>query len=373
MSEIIIIGAGYVGLAHACLFQDKFNVTLVDNDLNKINNFKKGISPIKEMSEIISKTTRMNYITKLEITNSTKAIFIALPTNSKDNQLDTSIIEKVLKTIPLGNIPIVIKSTVPVGFSESLNREDILFSPEFLREGKALYDLKHPSRLVIGSDNIKLVNKVIDLYKQAITDPFPILQMTLKEAETVKLFANTYLAMRVAFFNELDTYTLREDLDTSKLIQALSYDNRIGRGYNNTSFGYGGYCLPKDTKQTATLVKTPLIQSIEQSNQYRKEVITQDLLDKDIKTIGVYSFSMKKDSDNDRESALFDIITKLKQLKPSLEILIFNNDSYPQFKNITNLDLFIEQSNLIVVNRIPKELEKVKEKLYTRDLFKTDD
>lgn len=376
MDRIIIIGGGYVGLAHACLFQKNKDwiVELVEINQDKVSSLENGISYIneKEIVKIVKdKPSNLIYNTKLNISSDTIAIFIALPTDSFEGNLCTELIENVLKNINISNIPIVIKSTVPIGFSKSLNRFDIVFSPEFLREGNAIHDLSNPSRLVIGCENHEMLLKVEKIYKKVVPTPFPILHMGYTEAEAVKLFSNTYLALRVAFFNEVDTFSIENGLDVENIIMGMGLDYRIGKHYNNPSFGYGGYCLPKDVKQAHKLVNSPLIKSIKDSNQYRKEYLAQYILKRNIKSVGVFNFAMKFNSDNDRESALFDVVNILKE--HGIHIYMYNNSNYPQFENISHFDEFVGKSDIILTNRMTKELESLKYKVITRDLFGKDE
>lgn len=365
MSNILIIGAGYVGLSHACVFSREHKVTLVDNNLEKLDLLKNKISPIKEKEiEDILQTTNIHCTSKLELDN-IDYIFICVPTNYTENGVDTSIIESIVEELKI-DIPIIIKSTVPVGFTSALNRENIVFSPEFLREGQAVNDLLNPSRLIVGTNNKEIGEKVVNLYQTILENDTPVLMMGTKEAETVKLFSNTYLAMRVAFFNIVDNYAMKENLNSKDIIEGISYDNRIGNYYNNTSFGFGGYCLPKDTYQTLLETNSDLISSVLHENQVIRPSFLKAEIDKILKNdkskiIGVYNYSMKKDSDNDRESSTNNLVRLLEK-----DYQIRNKSSKD------SLEDFIESVDLMIVNRMTPELIPHKEKVFTRDIFNND-
>ena len=311
-------------------------------------------------------------------------VILALPTNfcDKSNSFDTSIIEKLIPSILKINndILIVIKSTVPIGFTTKMvkkySSKKIIFSPEFLREGSALYDNLYPSRIIIGGDS-KLSDFFLNIMKSsAAKKEVDTLLMSSDEAEAVKLFSNTYLAMRVAYFNELDNFALNKNLNTKNIIDGMSKDPRIGNFYNNPSFGYGGYCLPKDTKQLLSNfdnVGQSLIESIIESNQIRKEVLIQDIIKKSPKVVGIYRLQMKSGSDNFRFSSIHDIMKGISEA--NIDIVVFEptieDDSFLNYKIENRLEVFKDISSLIVANRNNNnDLNDVKSKLYTRDVYK---
>ena len=382
--NIIIFGAGYVGMSLSILLSQTHDVVLIDIDETKVNQIKQKISPIKD--ELIEK-----YLAKKKLSlvatskfnidiNSTDTAILALPTNfnSELNSFDTSIISGVIAELQKKNFSgnIVIKSTVPIGFTDSMNKQfpdlNILFSPEFLREGSALEVNLYPSRIIVG--NIDAFGKEIgELFKSfSLNDP-KVYTMPSSEAEAVKLFANSYLANRVSFFNELDSFCLDRDLDSKSVITGISSDPRIGFYYNNPSFGYGGYCLPKDSKQLLVNFKrTPahLLNSVIESNESRKLFIANKIVDMNPSVVGVYRLVMKSGSDNFRESAIFDVIRILKQRGISIivyEPFIKEEDS----EFIINNDLisFKKKSNLIITNRYDNYLDDVFNKVFTRDIF----
>ncbi|MGT2829373.1 nucleotide sugar dehydrogenase [Streptococcus hillyeri] len=366
MSNILILGAGYVGLSHACVFSSKHKVTLVDNNLEKLELLKNKISPIKEIEieDILQTTTNIHYTNKIELDN-IDYIFICVPTNYTEKGLDTSIVENVVEELQT-DIPIIIKSTIPIGFTSTLNRENIVFSPEFLREGQAVNDLLNPSRLIVGTNNKEIGEKVVHLYQTVIENDVPILMMGTKESETVKLFSNTYLAMRVAFFNIIDNYAIKENLNSKDVIEGISYDNRIGNYYNNPSFGFGGYCLPKDTHQTWLETNSDLISNILHENQVIRPSLLKEKIDKILKQdkskiIGVYNYAMKKDSDNDRESSTYNLVRLLEK-----DYQIRNKSSKD------SLEDFVDAVDLVIANRMTPELIPHKEKVFTRDIFNND-
>lgn len=393
MTKILILGAGYVGLAHTLLFtrHPDHHVVVADIDERKISAIQAGISPLddKEISQALAKqpTNLTACLTNQVSYRDFDVIFLCLPTNYDEakNRFDTTILDGVLELI-LGQerlgIPVVIKSTLPIGYTQSMidryQASNLIFSPEFLREGQALKNLLSPSRLVFGSSRKELTD-VIQLYFSVIEDQSaPVLVMSPSEAESVKLFANTYLAMRVAFFNELDSFAEVNQLSSSAIIKGVGLDERIGRFYNNPSFGYGGYCLPKDSKQLRSNfegLSADLIGAIVTSNQRRKDFIAKQLLEKRGKTIGIYRLSMKQASDNSRESAILDIMTKLQAAGRDLlvyEPRVFPTLSDDKIEFVTDLNLFKERADLILANRWHDELADVADKVYTRDIFQTD-
>lgn len=390
--KIAVVGVGYVGLSNAILLAQHNEVLAVDVMQERVDLVNARKSPIidKEIEEYLS-TKSLN----LKASTNGKSfyiqadyIIIATPTNydSETNYFNTSSVESVIEDALSVNTKacIVIKSTIPVGYTEMIRKKygykDILFSPEFLREGKALYDNLYPSRIVIGSalEDAELTEKgkkfASLLQEGAIKEDIPVLVINATEAEAIKLFANTYLALRVSYFNELDTYAEMRGLDTKSIIDGVCLDPRIGSGYNNPSFGYGGYCLPKDTKQLKANyrdVPENLITAIVNSNATRKQHIVEEILSKEPKNIGIYKLSMKKNSDNFRASAIFDIIDML--IEKNKNIIIYEpqyeNENYKNCKIVRDIKAFKENSSIIIANRIEEELEDVMDKVYTRDIY----
>lgn len=387
--KIAIAGTGYVGLSLATLLSQKNEVVAYDISLDKVNKINKRISPIKD--EYIDKYFNERQL-NLRATQDYKDAFIdsdyiiiCTPTNYDEvtNYFDTSSVEDIIKKIIdlKINTTIVVKSTVPVGFinlvKEKYRIDNIIFSPEFLREGKALYDNLYPSRIIVGEKSERALIFANLLKEASLKDNVIIKLMNNTEAEAVKLFANTYLALRVAYFNELDTYSELNGLNTGDIIEGVSLDPRIGDYYNNPSFGYGGYCLPKDTKQLLanyTNVPQNLVEAIVKSNDTRKEHISNMILKKNPKTVGIYRLTMKNNSDNFRFSAIQDVIKKLK-LK-GINIIIYEpileSEKFDECLVINNIDEFKRISDIIVVNRIDEQIKDVKKKIYTRDLFSRD-
>ncbi|QUE30741.1 nucleotide sugar dehydrogenase [Francisella philomiragia] len=386
--KITIVGLGYVGLSNGILLAQNNEVCFLDVDESKVDLLNNKISPIKDKYiEQYLADKKINYIAttnKLLAYNNADYIVVSVPTdyNEVTDTFDTSILESVIRDC-LAISPssaIVIKSTIPIGFTRTLKQElevdNIIFSPEFLREGKALYDNLYPSRIIMGEKSRQAQTFANLLKEGALKEDIPILCMESTEAEAVKLFANTYLAMRVAYFNELDTYAESHNLNTQDIIKGVCLDPRIGDYYNNPSFGYGGYCLPKDTKQLkANYLNIPnnLISAIVQSNQTRKDFITQQILDRKPNVVGIYRLVMKEGSDNFRKSAVFDIIDKL--VKSNVKVIVYE----PILKAVDNnfikvdcLKTFKSLCDLIITNRNDKNLLDVEHKVYTRDLFKKD-
>lgn len=386
MANITIVGTGYVGLSNAVLFARQNQVTCLDIDESRVTLINQKISPIAddyiEKAFVEEDVNLKATLDKTEAYEKADYIIIATPTNydSETNYFDTSSIESVISEILLLNSTaiIIIKSTIPVGYTAqvkaNLKTEQIVFVPEFLREGKALYDNLYPSRIIVGEKSER-AEKIAQLYLNAtIERNAPTLCMDATEAEAVKLFSNTYLAMRVAYFNELDTYCAKHELSSLDIIKGVSLDPRIGQHYNNPSFGYGGYCLPKDTKQLLANYKDVpqnLIQAIIHSNKTRKQFILQEILRKRPDTVGIYRLTMKAGSDNFRDSAIQDIIRELEEY--NIQIQIYEPTlQYEKFENYSlqnNLNKFLSSSDVILANRMSEDLKQDLNKVYTRDLF----
>ena len=386
--KISVIGAGYVGLSLAVLLSQKYEVKIVDIDRKKIDSINNKISPIKdyEIENFLSKK-KLNLHATLDIRQACKEsdyIVIATPTNYNilTGTFDTSSVEDVINNVIKyeKSSTIVIKSTVPLGFTDRMKslfkKTNIFFSPEFLRETKALYDNLFPSRIVIGdvSEKAVLFGKILIECSSKVEADVPLLIMTSNEAESVKLFANTFLAMRVSFFNELDSFSEIHNLSSKKIIEGVSLDPRIGNYYNNPSFGYGGYCLPKDTRQLLDnfrKIPNDIIRAVVKSNETRKNFIVNSIMNKHPKTVGVYRLIMKEGSDNFRESAVIDILLKLKKNKLSVILYepFINTDQFNECSVISDLNEFISKSDIIIANRFSDELLDVSEKVYSRDIF----
>ena len=384
--KIAIAGVGYVGLSLATLLSKYNEVVALDIIEDKVDKINSKISPIEDKYiEKYLRTKKLNLRATLDYKDAfcnADFIIICMPTNydEKNNFFDTSLVEEIIEKIKNMKISttIIIKSTVPVGFTEKMKRKhnmnNIIFSPEFLREGKALYDNLYPSRIILGDKN-EQAKKFAELLKKAsLKKDVAIKFMKSTEAEAVKLFSNTYLALRIAYFNELDTYAEIKGLNTKNLIEGVCMDQRIGDFYNNPSFGYGGYCLPKDTKQLKANYKDVpenLITAIVNSNATRKQHIVKEILSKEPKIIGIYKLSMKKDSDNFRTSAIFDIIDML--IEKNKNIIIYEpqyeNENYKNCKIVRDIKSFKENSSIIIANRIEDELADVMDKVYTRDIY----
>jgi UDPglucose 6-dehydrogenase len=387
LKKITVVGSGYVGMSLAVLLSQHHQVCIYDIDEERVKKINNGISTISDKD--IDHFLKSNNL-KLSATLDAKIAFegadfviIATPTNYNEEtkEFDTSSIESSVKKV-LGNKNkkplIIIKSTVPIGYTLKLrdlfNYKNIVFSPEFLREGSALNDNLFPSRIIFGDKSQEILEFSEILKKSSKQENTKILFMESTEAECVKLFSNTYLAMRVAFFNELDSFSMKHELNSEDIIKGVSCDSRIGDQYNNPSFGYGGYCFPKDTKQLlANFKDVPqnLIKSIVDSNETRKHFIAEEIAKKDIKTVGIFRLIMKDGSDNFRFAAVMDIINMLNE--KGLEILIYEplhkNQTFHSYKVIPDLKDFKELSNIIIANRFSEKLNDVSSKIFTRDIF----
>lgn len=387
--KIAVAGTGYVGLSLATLLSQKNDVIALDVIPEKVEKINNRISPIQDQYiEEYFKTKKLNLKATLdykEAFNGAKYIIISTPTNydEKTHFFDTSSVEDIIKKVISMNIDttMVVKSTIPVGFIENMkkkyNIDNIMFSPEFLREGKALYDNLYPSRIIVGEKS-KRAEEFANLLKECcLKEDVTVKFMNSTEAEAVKLFANTYLALRVAYFNELDTYAELKGLNTKDIIDGVCLDLRIGNFYNNPSFGYGGYCLPKDTKQLlANYDNVPenLIEAIVKSNDTRKRHITDMILEHNPSVVGIYRLTMKSNSDNFRASAIQSVIKNLKD--KNVRVVIYEptltTDTFDDLEVIKDLNEFKNISDIIVVNRVDDNLLDVKNKLYTRDLYSRD-
>lgn len=383
--KISVVGAGYVGLSNAILLAKNNDVKLFDIDNEKINLLKNKKSPIKDTlieKYLSKKTLSLSFDNKLGALNKTEAVLIATPTNfdTKKNSFDTSSIEGILSKLREKKYSklVIIRSTVPIGFTDRMQKKfsdlDISFFPEFLREGQALKDSLYPSRIICGS-NTKKGRDFLKVLEKSSIKPKAKSQITSpSEAEAIKLFSNTFLAMRISFFNELDSFATSKNLSSKNIIEGVSSDSRIGNYYNNPSFGYGGYCLPKDTQQLEqNFGKIPqkLISGAIQSNALRKRFILNEILNKKVNKIGIYRLSMKAGSDNWREAAVLDIIKGLK--KEAKQVMIFEpmikTKTFMGFRIENDLAKFKKESKLIISNRIDKDIEDKADILFTRDIF----
>jgi UDPglucose 6-dehydrogenase len=389
--NITVIGAGYVGMSLATLFAQKHNVKIFDIDQERVNKINKKKSTVKD--DLITKFLSSGSIQIKGIIDPDQAfneadfIFVCTPTNFNDdaNSFDTTSVKSSIKNVLEYNNKalIIIKSTVPVGFTQELanelNSNKIIFSPEFLREGFALYDNLNPSRLIIGGEQSNQIDNLIEVYKSVVNKVnFEILLTSQAEAESIKLFSNSYLAMRVAFFNELDTFSMLNNLNTKNIINGVCLDGRIGDHYNNPSFGYGGYCLPKDTKQLLSNfndIPQKVISAIVDSNEVRKDAVAMEIMKRRPKVVGVYRLIMKQDSDNYRQSSIIGIIDRISAM--GTEVIVYEplllNEALPfNFKLMNSILEFKNSSDLIIVNRLHKDLKDVSHKVFTRDLFNID-
>jgi len=387
--KIVVVGLGYVGLSNCIMLAQKNIVTAVDINIQKVNQINKGESPLvdKDIDSFLKNRSLNLHATPPheEIYKESDCVVIATPTNydEKTHGFNTlsveETIEKAIKENP--GITIIIRSTVPVGFTDQMiekhQTNNIYFVPEFLREGNALHDNLNPSRILIGGSGNKLQFIEALLKDGAKKKDVDVLTMSPAEAESSKLFSNTYLAMRVSFFNELDSFAQTKNLKTKNIINSLSLDPRIGAGYNNPSFGYGGYCLPKDTKQLLTNYKNApqkLIEATIESNGLRKKFIADKIIEMKPKVVGIYRLVMKEGSDNFRESSIQEVI-KLIALK-GIEVIIYEplveDETFDELLVVKDFEEFSKQSEIILANRMNDELDSIADKVFTRDIFNAD-
>ena len=388
-NKIVVVGLGYVGLSNSVLLSLNNTVTAVDIDIEKVNLVNKRLSPLQDKDiESYLRNESLDLNAKIPfpgIFKDSDIALIATPTNyaEENHSFNTDSVEKTIKTAidENPNIIVIIRSTVPVGFTDKMNERyqtnNIYFVPEFLREGNALHDNLNPSRILIGgsSDKFKFIKSI--LKEGTKKKDIDVLEMSAAEAESSKLFSNTYLAMRVAFFNELDSFAQTKKLKTKNIINSLSLDPRIGSGYNNPSFGYGGYCLPKDTKQLLANYKDipqKLMQAIIDSNLLRKKFIANKVVKMNPKVVGIFRLVMKEGSDNFRESSIQDVIKEIvtKGIKVIIYEPLVNDESFEGLEIANDLKLFLKKSEIILTNRMSEELNSVSHKVFTRDIFNID-
>lgn len=389
IKKITVVGIGYVGLSLSVLLSERFKVSAVDIDVHKVDMVNERISPLNdpEIKEyMINKDLNLSATINLqEGIKDSDLIVISTPTNYDEESkvFDTSSIENILNQLTDLNssLPVVIKSTIPVGYTESIQEKfpnnEIFFSPEFLREGKALYDNLYPSRIIVGSTSKIATEFALILRESSLKRDVEVLQMNSTEAEAVKLFSNSYLALRVSYFNEMDTYCEVNGISSRNVIDGVSLDPRIGNNYNNPSFGYGGYCLPKDTKQLMANfqgIPNEIVKAIVSSNATRKKFIANQILSKEPQVVGVFRLIMKSGSDNFRSSSIRDIMELIAD--SNIKVIVFEptitEATFDNYTIVNDLESFKEQSDIIIANRKSSLIEDVEYKTYTRDLYEQD-